>query len=173
MTSLRSDLFSVLQEAKPDKTLDLNKPKAPSRLVSSIISYVLVNFAEEMTLDDLATAATMSKFNLCRRFQQECGITPMRWLWSFRTLLAAEFIALDPFWSLTDVAFSCGFTSSAHFSRSFRQVFKMSPSAFRKAKQAERHRSQAQTGGATYDNLFVHNEAIILRAAKAAMAAGA
>lgn len=145
----------------------------PSRLITSIIEYVMVNFAEEITLEDLSNAASMSRFNLCRRFQQECGVTPMRWLWAFRTLLAAEFMTLDPYWSLTDVAFSCGFTSSAHFSRSFKQQFKMSPSAYRKTKQATTAQVAGQTRGQSFDSLFVHNQSVILRAADAALAAGA
>jgi transcriptional regulator GlxA family with amidase domain len=156
--------------SKPSVT---NSGMPTSRFVSSIIEYVMIHFAEEISLEDLSDAACMSRFNLCRRFQQECGITPMRWLWAFRTLLASEFITLDPYWSLTDVAFSCGFTSSAHFSRSFKQLFKQSPSAYRKARQAAALQKPGKPNAGSYDSLFVHNEAIILKAAGAAMAISA
>src|SRR4051812_6958890 len=85
------------------------------KIAEKVVAYVLANFAEDIDLDDLAEEAGLSRFNFCRKFQRECGISPMRWLWNFRTILAAEFITLDPKWSLTDVAFSCGFSSSAHF----------------------------------------------------------
>ena len=106
------------------------------RIARKVILFILENFSEDIALDDLAQQAGMSKFNFCRRFQIDCGITPMRWLWDFRTLLAAEFINQDPNWSLTDVAFSCGFTSSAHFSRAFKKVHGKSPSQYRKEAKA-------------------------------------
>jgi AraC-like DNA-binding protein len=132
---------------------------------SKVIPYVLENFAEEISLDDLAQVAGMSRFNFCRKFHRECGLTPMRWLWQFRTLLAAEFITLDPRWSLTDVAFSCGFTSSAHFSRSFRATFQKSPSTFRKDALA----ASTALAPVPFDALFNDNTALVLRAARAAI----
>lgn len=132
-------------------------------LAAKIIPYVLENFAEEICLEDLAQEAGMSRFNFCRRFHKECGLPPMRWLWNFRTLLAAEFISLDPRWSLTDVAFSCGFTSSAHFSRSFRAMFAKSPSQYKKD-------VVLPEVATTADHLFGDNAELVLRAAKAAIA---
>lgn len=133
--------------------------------LNPVMSFVLERFADEISLDDLAAAAGLSRYNFCRRFHRECGVTPMRWLWTFRTLLAAEFIRLDPTWSLTDVAFSCGFTSSAHFSRSFKGVVGQSPSLFRKIALSG---AQARPG-AGYDFFFTGNRAAVLKAAEMAL----
>lgn len=106
-------------------------------IVEKVIGFVLENFAERLGLEDLAKVVGLTRYNFCRRFQKECGITPMRWLWNFRTMLAKELIMMDPSWSLTDVAFSCGFTSSAHFSRTYKQMFGESPSELRRRAQAD------------------------------------
>jgi transcriptional regulator GlxA family with amidase domain len=106
-------------------------------IAEKVIGFVLENFAERISLEDLAKQVGLTRYNFCRRFQKECGITPMRWLWSFRTMLAKELIVLDPTWSLTDVAFACGFTSSAHFSRTYKQMFGERPSEFRRRAQAD------------------------------------
>jgi AraC-like DNA-binding protein len=148
------------------ETLAKIKDSCP-RVAEKVVAYVLENFAEEIELDDLASEAGLSRFNFCRKFQRECGVSPMRWLWNFRTLLAAEFMTLDPRWSLTDVAFSCGFTSSAHFSRSFKAMFKVSPSAFRKARAAEAGKGER----VAYESLFNDNTHVVLRAATQAMVA--
>lgn len=137
---------------------------AGPRIATKILPFVLESFADEIELEDLAREAGMTRFNFCRRFHKECGVTPMRWLWSFRTILAAEFIGLDPKWSLTDVAFACGFTSSAHFSRSFRAMFKTSPSAFRKDALLRDDGSTRQAG------LLGDNRGLVARAAQAAIA---
>lgn len=140
------------------------------RIAEKVIHFVLENFAEEIALEDLAREAGMSRFNFCRRFHKECGLPPMRWLWNFRTILAAEFITLDPKWSLTDIAFSCGFTSSAHFSRSFKAMFQKSPSQFKKEIIAAQASGQARVS-TNYDNVFSNNTSVVLKAAAAAMVA--
>lgn len=152
-----------------------------SRIVESVVTFVLSNFAEEINLDDLAREAGMSRFNFCRRFHKECGVPPMRWLWNFRTILAAEFINLDPRWSLTDVAFSCGFSSSAHFSRSFKAMFGKSPSRYRKEveEMQDNFKKGHPTGqssqvpaDAAFDLLFTNNQNVVRRAANNALAGG-
>ena len=98
----------------------------------NVIAYVLSNVGEEITLDDLSAAAGLSRFEFSRKFQRLSGVSPMRWLWTFRAVLAAEMITIDPHWSMTDVAFACGFSSSAHFSRSYKEANGCSPSQHRK-----------------------------------------
>ena len=152
------------------------KSPSYSRIVESVVSFVLNNFADEINLDDLAREAGMTRFNFCRRFHKECGVPPMRWLWNFRTILAAEFINLDPRWSLTDVAFSCGFSSSAHFSRSFKAMFQKSPSQYRKGllelrgSGLPRVSLTGKAGEAAFDLLFTNNETVVRRAADTALA---
>jgi AraC-like DNA-binding protein len=141
------------------------------RIAEPVIAYVLANFAEEIQLEDLAREAGMSRFSFCRRFHKECGLPPMRWLWNFRTVLAAEFIALEPRWSLTDIAFTCGFTSSAHFSRTFKAMFAKSPSAFKREVLAilpETKPSAAAFGGT--GSVFGPNETVVRKAAAQALA---
>lgn len=163
-------------QAQQEQTMTGNS--GYSKIVESVVTYVLSNFAEEINLDDLAREAGMSRFNFCRRFHKECGVPPMRWLWNFRTILAAEFINLDPRWSLTDVAFSCGFSSSAHFSRSFKAMFGKSPSLYRKeveAMQENFKKGDAQgqlspvPADAAFDLLFTNNQNIVRRAANSAL----
>ena len=91
------------------------------------IHFAMENIAETISLMDLACVAKMSRFCFCRRFHLSYGKTPMRWFWEIRTILAMEMIVSYPSRSLTDVAFACGFGSSAHFSRAFRTQFGLSP----------------------------------------------
>ncbi len=139
--------------------LAAEEQKAPlTGPLAGVIDFVLERFADELTLDDLAGAVGMSRFHFCRSFQRAVGAPPVKWLWTLRTLLAAEFIDLDPKWSLTDVAFACGFTSSAHFSRAFKSMHGISPSAFRRRAQALQA-ARAGSGGSKsslngYDRLY-------------------
>lgn len=157
-----------------ENTADVASPflgNAPE-IARRVIGFVLANFADEIRLEDMADAAGMSRFNFCRRFHKDCGLPPIRWLWNFRVVLAYEFIALDPRWSLTDVAFACGFTSSAHFSRSFKAVFSQSPSAFRKERLAadgKRLEQRPKDQATSFEALFSGEHAILTNAVKRAL----
>lgn len=99
-------------------------------------------FNERLTIIDLARAAGMPVNTLTRHFNGAHGVSPVRWLWHFRTVLAAELIASDPSMTMTDVAIRCGFVSNAHFARRFRMVFGECPSRFRAhCRGADRHKS--------------------------------
>jgi len=100
--------------------------------IAHVLAYVAEHFADPITLADLAVVATIPENTLTRRFNRTFGLSPLRWVWYFRTVLASELIAALPETSLTEVALFCGFNSSAHFSRRFREVFALSPSKFRK-----------------------------------------
>ncbi len=140
------------------------------KLLETIVAYVMENFAEEITLEDMSATVGISRFSLCRAFQRRFKVTPMRWLWTFRAILAFEFIALEPRWSLTDIAFSCGFTSSAHFSRFFKSIFKCSPSQHRmKSLLALREAGGASTLPRTFDAVFAADGGTTRRVAQGAL----
>ncbi len=105
-----------------------------SEAIDRAIALVLKRFDEPLTLADLAKAAGMSRFGFCRHFRRQLGMPPLRWLWSFRAVLAAELIDLVPSWTLTEVWTLAGFSSSAHFSRSFKGVYRVAPSVYRRSR---------------------------------------
>lgn len=89
----------------------------------------------ELTLGSVAEAAECSVRTLHRVFEAQTGVSASAYLWQRRLARCAAALE-DPTQadrSITDIAFGCGFNSSAHFSRMFRDVFATSPSAFRRA----------------------------------------
>ena len=141
-----NDLLAELEHMKP--------------VMRKVINHILDNFADDINLDDLAMAAGISKFNLCRKFQKRYGVSPMRWLWIFRATVAAEFIKSAPSWSLTDVAFNCGFGSSAHFSRTFVAVHGQSPSQFRQGVIVENKKKCKRTPLSEFSKLYDNAHAV-------------
>jgi transcriptional regulator GlxA family with amidase domain len=106
------------------------------RGIDRAVEFAVRHFGEDLTLLLLAKAASMPCNTLTRKFNHRFGLSPMRWVWVFRTYLAAELINYTPEWALTDIAVYCGFGSSAHFSRRFSCIIGESPSRYRtKARQ--------------------------------------
>lgn len=154
-------------QMEPAVQVDL---RPTDKLLETIVAYVMENFAEEITLEDMSATVGISRFSLCRAFQRRFKVTPMRWLWTFRAILAFEFIALEPRWSLTDIAFSCGFTSSAHFSRFFKSIFKCSPSQHRlQALAAMREAGGISNLPRTFDAVFASDGGTSRRVAQGAL----
>lgn len=76
--------------------------------------------------DKLARVCNLSRSQLYRLFRDE-GTTPQAWVWNLRLQAARACLMKDRGRTITDIAFSVGFNSAAHFSRSFRQMFDCSP----------------------------------------------
>ncbi len=103
------------------------------RVVRMTFAYVVENLSENITLEHLAEHCKTNKYTYIRSFRGISGMTPIKWIWELRVYTAAFLIKNYPQCALTDIAFACGFKSSSHFSRSFRQCFGCSPLAYRKA----------------------------------------
>jgi AraC-like DNA-binding protein len=68
------------------------------------------------------------------------GLTPTEYLKACRLQAARRLLSSNALAdrSITEIAFECGFTSSAHFSTEFRKCFGQSPRTFRQSRPASR-----------------------------------
>lgn len=85
---------------------------------------------QPIRLHDLARAAMLSPHHFHRVFQALVGETPADFVKRLRLEKALGMMSLARPPSLTWIALACGFSSSADFSRSFKQRFGIPPSAF-------------------------------------------
>ena len=99
---------------------------------------------QPLRLDDLAQAAMLSPHHFHRVFQALVGETPADFVKRLRLEKALGLMAQAKAPTLTRIALACGFTSSAEFSRSFKQRFGCAPSAFDLSAWRNRH-AQALT----------------------------
>lgn len=88
-------------------------------------------FDRELGLDDLATAAGVSKSHLIRLFHTHLGKTPSQYLTEVRLAEAARLLTQTDR-PVTEIAFACGFGSLSTFERAFRQCHGRSAGAYRR-----------------------------------------
>lgn len=96
-------------------------------------AYVEANLRDPaLTLDRVAAAAGCSKRNLHKLFRDE-GETLAAYIWRSRLGRIREDLAAPALRarSITEIAFSWGFSSAAHFSRSFRERYGVAPRGYR------------------------------------------
>jgi AraC-like DNA-binding protein len=96
-------------------------------------NYLSHHIDHDLTLDELADLANMSKFYLCRLFKKAYGMTPIQYHVSVRLEKAKQMIQFTD-QSLTLIAEELGFQSIHAFSRTFRKWEGVSPSSYRKKK---------------------------------------
>lgn len=110
---------------------------APSRPVRAAIELMNARYTESLTVDDLAHAASMSRFHFSRRFREEVGQSPYEYLLRLRLARAAALLQRRGC-SVTEAALSVGFNDVSRFSRMFRRTYGVVPSVH------ARHRAAGQ-----------------------------
>jgi len=93
--------------------------------------YIDSHFKENLTLDDLAEVAHVSKYYLAHAFTKEYGTSPINYLLSCR-IKESLYLLSETHTSLSDIASMLGFSSPSYFSQSFRRIQGMSPLQYRK-----------------------------------------
>ncbi|BCG60015.1 AraC family transcriptional regulator [Paenibacillus sp. URB8-2] len=93
----------------------------------SVTEVVEENITNPVSLNDLAYLSGRSLSAFKRDFQAIFNTSPLRWIRNRRLDIAKEMLLLTSL-SVTDVCFSTGFESVAHFSKVFKERFGVSPS---------------------------------------------
>ncbi len=96
-----------------------------SPLLQRVLTYVDGHLHEPVRVRRLAEVARLSESRLKIRFKREIGVPPAEY-WLRKKIERA--ITLLPARSITDIAYSLGFSSSQYFATVFRRYLRVSPS---------------------------------------------
>ncbi len=94
--------------------------------------YLDAHYGETISLEDLAGRFFISKFYLSRIFKEQFGVSIGDYLLQVRITRAKQLLRFSHE-SLESIAVQCGFGSLYYFSRMFKKVEGIAPSAYRKA----------------------------------------
>ena len=101
-------------------------------IVLEVKALLAVRSAERLGLSTIAAEVGASPYHLARMFRRHAGLTIHGYLTQLRLRNSLEQVA-EPGGDLARLALELGFCSHSHFTRSFRTVFGMPPSAVRNA----------------------------------------
>lgn len=96
-----------------------------------MVAYIEENFASEMTLDEIAQSANVSRSTCCRLFRKYVHTSPIEFLNSYRLQVACGQLESTNL-SITEIASNCGFNHVSYFSQLFVESFGDTPRAYRK-----------------------------------------
>ncbi len=100
--------------------------------LQDVLEWVLEHLDTELSVPDLAARARLSERTFARRFQQELGTTPHRWLTLQRVLRARHLLETTDL-DVERVAHLSGFATAAVLRQHFQRQTAMAPLAYRRA----------------------------------------
>lgn len=83
----------------------------------------------DLNVNDLADRMNMSRVTLYNKVKQLLNITPVELIKSYRLSYAKTLIEETDF-SISEIAFKCGFQNSSYFSKVFKSTFNITPTDF-------------------------------------------
>jgi AraC-like DNA-binding protein len=101
--------------------------------INRSFEYIEKNYCEDICLKDIANAAGFSEFYFSRLFKEITEKSFHQFLIEFR-IKKAEILLTDSNYSISEAAYSSGFSSISTFDRLFKKIKGCSPQEFRKLK---------------------------------------
>lgn len=96
-----------------------------------MLTYIKENHGSPITLSMIAASASVSERECLRTFRKALGTSPVRFLISYRLAESVRLLESSDM-QIAQIAYRTGFESPAHFSRSFRELYGVSPTQWRR-----------------------------------------
>ena len=128
--------FTLVSKLKidPGETISAGSGAGEKRL-KKMLTHIHENYTHEMTIDDIARSASVSKSECFRCFRNMIGRKPVEYLNEYRLQAAAELLVSTDM-QITEVCFACGFNHISYFGKLFRQYYGTTPKEFRRMQTA-------------------------------------
>ncbi|WGD52117.1 AraC family transcriptional regulator [Bradyrhizobium sp. CB1650] len=130
---LVADAFGWLFERHGD-TPRGKVPAGADAIVKRLIALMRERHAENLSLDDLASSAGLTSFQLIGLFKRTVGLTPHAFLVQIRLNAACRLLRRSH--SLADSALAAGFCDQAALNKHFRRCYGITPLQFAQAMRA-------------------------------------
>uniref|UniRef100_UPI00403F9E3C AraC family transcriptional regulator n=1 Tax=Candidatus Enterococcus willemsii TaxID=1857215 RepID=UPI00403F9E3C len=123
----------ILDSLDTEQATENNQTKNSrlAQVVPLIMTYMDNNYAQDITIEQLATAHFISPTYLSRIFKEVTGISPISYLIQVRLERASELLANETY-TIKEIAKAVGYEDAYHFSKSFKKQYGISPSQARK-----------------------------------------
>jgi AraC family transcriptional regulator len=110
--------------------VEAQPPGLPVRTLANVIDFINDHMSEPIGLNELASAAHLSRFHFTKLFKLSTGFSPMAYLEHSRIRRAQELIRMGDL-QLAEIAVAMGFADQSHFTRRFRRHVGCTPGCFR------------------------------------------
>jgi len=109
-------------------TLKQSQMEPPS--ITRAKEFIARHLSEDISLDNVAQSAHMSRFYFCKMFRKHTGLNFTDYVSRLRIERAKELL-MNPNLRVSEIAYEIGFQSLTHFNRVFRRLVGRAPTEFR------------------------------------------
>lgn len=99
--------------------------------IGNIVKYINENYSQITDIEEIADHFYISKYHLCRIFNQNLGVPLITYLNTIKIRKACDMIKAGKT-SFTEIAMKCGFNSSSYFCKVFKAEKSVSPTEYKK-----------------------------------------
>ncbi|MBS5063829.1 MAG: AraC family transcriptional regulator [Hungatella hathewayi] len=109
------------------------EPSADVTALRQMVSFIRLNFREEISLQDIADEANICKSKCCKIFKAQIAQSPIDYLNSYRLHISADLLKHTSM-TVSDVALECGFNHLSYYSKLFSRSYGCTPREYRRGK---------------------------------------
>ncbi|MDQ6423456.1 AraC family transcriptional regulator [Paenibacillus sp. LHD-117] len=124
---------------------------AASDKVKEIVSYINVNYAEKLSLDEIAEKFYSSKYYLAHSFKKQLGISIGNYIKEVRLFHSIRMLESTSD-KIVTIALATGFPNVRSFNEAFKTTYKLTPAEFREERQTSAVRNR-ENGALSQDVL--------------------
>ena len=99
-------------------------------LYRRINDYIMRNYPDKLTLDEIAASGNISRSKCCALFQEYAGHTPINFLNLYRLKVSTDLLK-NTRDSIASIAIACGFGQQSYYNRLFLREYGMTPKEYR------------------------------------------
>ena len=100
--------------------------------LSAVYKYVQQNFKDNISLSTIANISSLTPQSFCRLFKKRTGKSFVEYLNEARISAACKYL-LDTDWSISEVAYNCGYKTVSNFNKLFKNITGLSPKMYRES----------------------------------------
>lgn len=131
LTAQMTDFLITLDRMMNKYSDERETPSQQYIIVSEIMTYIAGHYEDKLTLESLGKRFGYSRNYLCGLFKAVSGFSVVSYINGIRIKKSQELLK-NTNSSVAKIAQSCGFESSTHFGRVFKEIAGCSPVKFRK-----------------------------------------
>ena len=124
--------FSKLCEDRKEIP-SMNKEENTNNYINKAIEFIQNNYHNSIKVTDIANYICLNRSYLTSIFQNNLNMSPQKFLMKFRITKAAELL-YNTNLSITNIAYSCGYSDPLAFSKAFKKIKGISPKEYRNTK---------------------------------------
>lgn len=103
-----------------------------NEIINNTYYYIYKNLEHQITLDELSSFNSISKFHYHRVIKEDTGSTLFELISSIRLQKAANLLITNKHSTISEIANSCGYMSHSSFIKAFKNKFNFTPTVWKK-----------------------------------------